>query len=222
MNMNEHELEGIEQLADHVVSLADSWMRNPLAYLSSIEDDTEFQRLEEARDEVKRRKFSILRQLDPEERWHLTRRHAVWINEYDLNIVLIDKAEPSSVFRGNHIGLECVLSSDHMDALRTFYWCGGIILRVETKWVYLMQRTHAEDPTIWEVLKFREMLEEGISISGEFTRRDAIYDGEHTWLFVGNRWENADNILKLDFGHHINERDYFLKILEKQQSENQE
>ncbi len=219
MNMNDTILTEVEQLADRMLEMADAWVQNPLAQTTSIEEDTDFHQLNQARDEVKHRKYSILRYVEPEARWQLARRHAVWINEYDLNIVLIDKADPSSAFPGDHVGLECSLTVHDERSLRMYFWCGGLILKVNTMWVHMVQQTHAEDPTIWEVLKFREMLIEGLEISGEFTRRDAVNDGEHTWLFMGTRWEYAGKVLKLDFGRHADERDYFVRKRHEQRSE---
>ena len=217
--MSETNLTKIEQLADRMLLMADSWMQNSSAQTTSIEDDVEFQRLSEARDELKHHKYSLLRNVGPEARWELTRRHSVWINEYDLNIVLIDKSMPSSAFPSDNIGLECSLTPHDERALRMFFWCGGLILKVNTMLVHMAQRTHAEDVTIWKVLKFREMLQKGMPISGEFTRRDTVHDGQHTWLFVGSRWEYAENTLRLDFGRHIDERNYFLQTMQSQRSE---
>jgi hypothetical protein len=53
--MNEIELAEVETMADRVLSMADSWVRNPLAQTTSIEEDIEFQQLDAARDEVKPR-----------------------------------------------------------------------------------------------------------------------------------------------------------------------
>lgn len=199
-----------EALADQIFSMANAWMLNPAAQTTSVAEDGEFQRLDAARDEIKRRKYSTLQRLPLDTRWALTQRHPMWIMEYDLSTNSVMRAKLSEAFPGDHIGLECELSPEDTRTLRMYYWVGGMVLKVNTPWVQAAQRRHAEDPSVWDVLEIRKLAQRGISLSGEFTRRDAIKDHEHTWLFVGTRWECAGPVLRLDFGRHTDERDLFV------------
>jgi hypothetical protein len=209
-----------ERLADQVVYMADAWMKNPLAWVLPIDEDREFWRLEEARDEVKRRKYSLLNTLSEEDRWGLTRRHPMWIEEYDLFIGGIVRAEACNTFPGDHVGLECQLAPIYEKPLKTFFLTGGLILKVNTLAAHYLHKTHAVDPSIWEVLKFREFQAQEIQMSGEFTRRDLGRDKEHQWLFVGTRWDYSGSFLKLDFGRHSQEIDYFVAIMKDQREKN--
>jgi hypothetical protein len=208
-----------ERLADQVVSMADAWLRNSEALSVNTDENPEFLLLEEARDEIKRRKYTLLNTLTLEDRWSLTCRHPMWIMEYDLPIGGIVNARICDAFIGDHVGLECQLAPFDEKPLKTFFYVGGMILKVNTLAIHCLHKTHAEDPSIWEVLKFMELSKKGLDIDGEFTRRDLIRDKEHQWLFVGTRWDYLGTLLKLDFGRHIQERDYFVTIMNDQREQ---
>lgn len=174
------EVERLERMADDVVATSQAWVRNPVAQCLPLGEDREFTQLDAARDSVRRLKYNLLRPLDADSRMTLTRRHAVWIVEYDLTLAAVVAMDPSDEVAPGHVGLACRLTAPDAGRLTTFFWCGGALLRINTADVQAARSPHCEGMLPEELAQ---------AVNGR------------SWEFAGTRWLCPDGVLILDLGH---------------------